>query len=187
MGGGVTNMADRGRFLGTFPDRHTVRFDLWYPHPPEAVWAAITEADQLAAWFLEVTIEAPAGGRVRLREAEGVVTAYEPPSLLEYEFTDGAAGWPDSVLRFELAAHDGGCRLVFSQRLASHITWGGDSRGGPGTMPPGASAGWQGLLQDGLARVLAGQQPPIYTEADKALDAQREERCRQVLEALANP
>jgi len=44
-----------------------------YPHPPEAVWAALTSSDALAAWFMPNDFAAEAGralGECRFSDAE---------------------------------------------------------------------------------------------------------------------
>ncbi len=127
-------------------DRDTVgvRFERRLGHPPERVWRAITEPEELAAWFPD-TIEgefAP-GSEVRFPKfvemglpAVGKVTEFDPPRLLAFS-------WGTSVLRFELEPAGEGCRLVFTDAL-------------PREESAKNAAGWEVCL-DGLEALLAGE------------------------------
>ena len=63
-------------------------------HPVEKVWAALTNPAQLAQWLAPGEIELTLGGRVFLAftDGDGVidgqVTAFAPPRLLEFTWTD---------------------------------------------------------------------------------------------------
>ncbi len=169
-----------GDILGTFPDRHTIRFEIFYPHPVSRVWDAITDPRSLSVWFMPLDMEQRVGGRVVLRyssqdelvPAEGVVTSFESESVLEYRFAKGPWRWPESTLRFDLAPDGHGCRLVFSQEVAPDTVWDPDPDGqigGPGTVHPGACSGWEGFFREGLSRFLDGRSAPIYDDSDDAL------------------
>ncbi len=173
--------------LGMFPDKHTFRLELTYPHPPSRVWKAITEPEHLAVWFLPMELDLRVGGRALLTwygqldgvpAAEATITELEPERVLEYRFEVGPWEWPPSTLRFELTPESGGCRLVFTQRMAPDFmpTWRGMEKlhiAGPGTHNPGACAGWQGMFQDDLARLLDGRTAPVYDAEDMATMATR--------------
>ena len=183
--------------LGTYPDRHTFQLKTHYPHPPSRVWAAITDPEQLAAWFMPIDIELRVGGRVLLKDygqegnappAEGRVTALVPEALLEYHFDKGDWEWPESTLRYELSAEADGCALVFTQVIAADFvpTWrdfAALQTAGPGTHVPESSGGWQGFFQEGLSRFLAGREPPLYDAADDELMRTRGEQYRRIVEA----
>ena len=85
----------------------TIRFERQLAHPPERVWAALTEPAQLAQWFMPGTLEPSRGGRVHLDSGEeggtvGEVLAWEPPRLLTYSWVrEGGAG-AHSLVRWEL-------------------------------------------------------------------------------------
>ena len=179
-------MTDRAEPIGTFPDRHTLRLEIRYPHPPSLVWRAITEPEALGTWFMPMDIEPHVGGAVSLAHtgtpggdrAHGVVTAFEIDAVLEYRFPDaGREQWPECVMRFQLAADDGGCTLVFTQTLAPHAlireAWADLQIGGPGTLAPGTCAGWEGFFREGLDRYLDGRPAPIYDGTDDELMATR--------------
>ncbi|MFU8872949.1 SRPBCC family protein [Micromonospora sp. SL4-19] len=88
-------------------------------HPPEKVWAALTEPDQLAQWapFLtsrdlgttgDATLSTLDGDRHF--DAPATVLRAERPTLLEYT-------WGDDLLRWELAPADSGTRLTLRHRI----------------------------------------------------------------------
>jgi uncharacterized protein YndB with AHSA1/START domain len=149
---------DREGTLQFVEGRCVLRFERRLPHPPEKVWRALTDPAHLAAWFpAEVTMEPQAGGAVRwafpgtdIVLPDGVVTAYDPPRLLEYrmstsELPFAGAGDP-RTLRFELHADSAGCLLVFTNVF--------DDRAGAASF----AAGWEGCL-DALERSFDGSLP----------------------------
>jgi uncharacterized protein YndB with AHSA1/START domain len=104
--------------------RYALRFERHFAHPLEKVWRAITEWDQLSAWFPAVVeFDLTPGAKLRFGStpeqqrrfgipadyaAEGAITRVDPPNLLEYT-------WGDEILRWELRADGaGGCRMVFT-------------------------------------------------------------------------
>lgn len=113
-------------------DRWTLVFTRDLRHPPERVWAALTEPEQLREWS---PFEADRGlglvGDVMLTMIDGEtraetpasVTRVEPPALLEYV-------WGGDLLRWELAPIDGGTRLTLRHTVTDR-DW----------VPKGA-AGW---------------------------------------------
>lgn len=101
----------------------TIRLERHLPDPPDVVWRALTEPEELAHWFpcgVEV-----AGGRWTPGAAltfpfpadvidltmTGVVLEVDEPRVLAYT-------WGDETLRFELSEHDGGTLLVLFDTLA---------------------------------------------------------------------
>ena len=102
MGTSDPNPEDFGRLERR--DGHVlVTYTRRFPHPPGTVWRALTEPDQLGAWF-PTTIEgewaagAPLHFGFRDNEAPpfaGEMLAYEPPSSMTLR-------WGDEVLRFEV-------------------------------------------------------------------------------------
>jgi uncharacterized protein YndB with AHSA1/START domain len=74
-------------------DRWTVVFVRPFAHPPERVWAALTEPGQVSAWAPFVT------------DYDLSRPGDEPPRLLEYT-------WGDDVLRWELAPTERGTELT---------------------------------------------------------------------------
>jgi uncharacterized protein YndB with AHSA1/START domain len=114
--------------LGTLrptPDgRHLLRFERRFAHPPAKVWRAITDAEQLRAWFPAVVeFDLAPGAKLRFNPTDeqqrrygipsdqatyGEILAVDPPTLLEYT-------WGEEILRWELTPDGtGGCTLVFT-------------------------------------------------------------------------
>lgn len=99
-----------------------LRFERRLGHPPEAVWAALTDPERLAEWLGRATLRPERGGSFQLRWDEtgavmhGTVTDVEEPAVFAY------SGDPHGDVRFELAPGDGGgCRLLLLNDLPSTI------------------------------------------------------------------
>ena len=123
--------------------RPAVRLERLLPDPPEVVWRAITEPEQLKGWFPCDVIVADGG--------------WEPGATIRFEFPglamDGAVleadeprrlafTWGEEILRFELRAEGDGTRLVLTDEL-------------PGSIAARNAAGWDGCL-DRLAGLSGG-------------------------------
>jgi uncharacterized protein YndB with AHSA1/START domain len=108
-----------------------------YPHAIEHVWDAIATEAGLREWLMctLVQVEPRVGGRIELisgppqYHSTGVVLAWEPPRLLEYEWN--VAPLPEmprgerAVFRFALASHAAGTHLhVTYRRLTLHTARG---------------------------------------------------------------
>jgi uncharacterized protein YndB with AHSA1/START domain len=126
--------------------RPAVRLERHLPDPPAVVWQAITDREQLKAWFpCDVVV---AGGRWAVgapitfpfppgvidMTLTGEVLAVDEPNALEFT-------WGEEVLRFELRPEGGGTHLILVDEL-----------------PPGSAArnaaGWDVCLDR-----LAGLEP----------------------------
>ncbi|MGH3164591.1 MAG: SRPBCC domain-containing protein [Trebonia sp.] len=133
--------------LDTSGPKPAVRLERRLPDPPEVVWRAITDREELKAWFpCDVIVE---GGRWEVgakiafpfppevidMTLAGQVLAVEEPRLLSYTWGD------QETLRFELYPDGDGTRLVLSDELE------------PGSAARNA-AGWEDCLDR-----LAGQPP----------------------------
>src|SRR5688572_7289593 len=109
--------------LASFDDRHTMRHTRVFAHPIKDVFDAVTRTEEMNLWMMPFCeVDPRLGGecaftwggawrKPREKRGEiGTVTAFEPPTLVEYTL-------PTSVLRFELEALDfGETRLVFVHR-----------------------------------------------------------------------
>lgn len=99
---------------------HRLSFERRLPHPPEKVWRALTENDELAHWF-PAKIEGPRKAGAKLRfvfplseqgketgpTLDGEMILYDPPRTLEYS-------WGADILRWELQAREGHTFLLFT-------------------------------------------------------------------------
>ncbi|MDT4981705.1 MAG: hypothetical protein QOG07_3584 [Pseudonocardiales bacterium] len=94
-------------------ERWRLRFTRRLRHDPETVWRAITEPDQLKAWFPDhLSGDLVVGGRLTfshdsasIPDFHGEVRAIESPLLLEFT-------WGTDLLRFEIEPNDDGCTLT---------------------------------------------------------------------------
>ncbi|HZU80575.1 MAG TPA: SRPBCC domain-containing protein [Acidimicrobiales bacterium] len=129
-------------------DRPAVRLERRLPDPPEVVWRALTDRQELANWFpCDVVVE---GGRwekgARLTfpfpsdvidmTLTGEVLAVDEPHLLSYT-------WGDDTLRFELEPDGNGTLLVLVDEL-------------PGAWAARNAAGWDDCL-DRLTGAATGE------------------------------
>jgi uncharacterized protein YndB with AHSA1/START domain len=149
-------------------------FERFLAHPPETVWKALTDPDQLRQWFLsEVRIEAFPGGAIDFTtgptrvHATGRVLAWQPPRVYEYEWNmEPMSGFPrgeHSVVRWELTPVPGGTHLLLKHR---------------GLTPPTAetfSHGIPGFLER-LGSLLDGRPLPDWMESVRAA---RERHARE--------
>jgi uncharacterized protein YndB with AHSA1/START domain len=99
------------------------------------VWAAITTAERLGAWFgAEVELETRPDGRVSVRFADGsvrrgVVEAVEPPDRLAFRWRSVAIGGggvsvgDGSTVEFRLwRTDDGRTRVVVTENPLGHVS-----------------------------------------------------------------
>jgi uncharacterized protein YndB with AHSA1/START domain len=91
-----------------------LRFTRHLAHPADRVWRAITEPDDLKAWFPDtIVVERwEVGAPLRFEPAaqgvdgfEGEVLAFEPPMMLEFR-------WGTDVIRIELEPDGQGTKLT---------------------------------------------------------------------------
>jgi uncharacterized protein YndB with AHSA1/START domain len=95
-------------------DRWTLVFVRDLRHPPEKVWAALTEPAQLREWApfaADRELASPGDATLTMIDGDASedtpahVRRAEPPTLLEHT-------WGTDLLRWELAATDSGTRLT---------------------------------------------------------------------------
>ena len=106
--------------------RYVLRFERHIAHPPQRVWRALTEPDQLRQWFpTDIEGERKPGAKIRFAFREPAPRAEDMPELLEHdpedldgEFTEFdpprrlAYTWGEEDLRWELEPAGEGCRLL---------------------------------------------------------------------------
>jgi uncharacterized protein YndB with AHSA1/START domain len=125
--------------------RPMLRFERLLAHPPERVWKALTEPDELAHWHPSPALfESRAGGTVTYLPhkgkpmfPEGEVMEYEPPRVLEHT-------WGEDQLRWELEPRADGCLLILTHTFDDRFKAARDA------------AGWH-LCLDALSAALDGE------------------------------
>jgi uncharacterized protein YndB with AHSA1/START domain len=127
-------------------DRWTLVFVRDLRHPPEKVWAALTEPAQLAEWAPYTTdrdLGSPGDATLTMIDGDvaepmaASVRRAERPTLLEYL-------WGTDLLRWELAATDTGTRLTLRHTVADRA------------FVPKIAAGWH-ICLDVAEHLLDGQ------------------------------
>ncbi|OHV33380.1 MULTISPECIES: SRPBCC family protein [Pseudofrankia] len=150
----MATTTDRLGTLERVGDRARLRYERLLRHPRERVWRALTDPEDLRAWFPTGIVGDRATGAALtfpfpdqdLPAMTGEMLRFEPPAVLELRWG------PDDILRFELAtaADDAGgtgwCALTL---VAEFTPLGKAARDG---------AGWHECL-DLLATHLAGGEP----------------------------
>jgi uncharacterized protein YndB with AHSA1/START domain len=137
-----------------------IAFERRLRHSVEAVWTALTDPNEIAAWLGQGTLEPRQTGQVSIRippgerpERQGVISgrvlAWDPPRALEHEWIQ--PGLEVSVVRYELEADAGGTILRLTHRRSVS----------PGAF--GGRAGWHAYL-DRLAAHLDGVPIPGWWE-----------------------
>jgi uncharacterized protein YndB with AHSA1/START domain len=132
----------------------------------ERIWGMLTRPEHLAQWLAEGEIEPKAGGRARLNfdqsyvVIDSIVTAYDPPRLLEYGWS--SPGEPVRPARWVIEPVGGVARLDLTLTL-------------PASEDVARScAGWAAHLEM-LAAALAGAPTkfplPTFKAARAAYDA----------------
>jgi uncharacterized protein YndB with AHSA1/START domain len=105
--------------------RPAVRLERHLPDPPEVVWQALTDRDQLRSWFpSDVIVD---GGHWH---AGATITFPFPPEVIDLTLTGEvlevdeprtlAFTWGDDTLRFELSPDGSGTRLVLIDELPAN-------------------------------------------------------------------
>lgn len=139
-----------------------LRFERQLAHPPERVWRALTESDQLRHWMpCDIVGPREQGALVMVPFWDDVaakygladpvltgrIVAWDPPRRFAWR-------WDDELLTFDLAASDDGTRLTLTVRLGS---------AGPGPAPVGA--GYHVCL-DQLVALVETDDPPPFIDQD---------------------
>jgi uncharacterized protein YndB with AHSA1/START domain len=105
-------------FLG---DQAQARMERVFDHPPQVVWAALTQPARLAQWLAPGEVTPALGGPVKLDFVDsGIVidsrvTAFAPGRLLEYSWS--GPGEADRPVRWEITACQCGTRLTLTLGL----------------------------------------------------------------------
>ncbi|GAA3869558.1 SRPBCC family protein [Saccharothrix violaceirubra] len=128
--------------------RPALRFERDFAASPVRVWRAVSEPDRLDHWFpAAVEID---GDVLRFTFPDsapevvtsGAVLEFTPPEVFAFR-------WNTDVLRFEVAAHGSGTRLVFTNTFEHERT------------AARTAAGWDSCLRALTARLDGSTVPPV--------------------------
>jgi uncharacterized protein YndB with AHSA1/START domain len=142
--------------------RSVLRFERILAHPPERVWQALSDRDELSAWHpTPFALEPTLGGVISYVAARGApampageVTAYEPPRLLAHT-------WGEDSLRWEVRPHPAGSKLTLTHTFEDRFKAARDA------------AGWH-LCLDALSSSLDGANSDRETEGERLPSGWRE-------------
>ncbi len=101
--------------------RKGIRLERRLSATPEEVWLLLVEPKELTIWLTTVQVEPHVGGLYTLSFNNGMptslghVTAYEPPTLLEFSWYEGEP--IESRVRIELHADEEATLLVLTHTL----------------------------------------------------------------------
>lgn len=122
------------------------------PHPPEAVWAALTDAARLSRWLMPTDFEPEVGAAFTLDTGSFGVTrcevlAIEPGRLLRYTWRNGPL---DTTVTWALTPVDGGAEVTLEHA-------GFDTAHPAGRMAfEGMGRGWPMIIGHRLVAELGG-------------------------------
>jgi uncharacterized protein YndB with AHSA1/START domain len=140
-------MTDEGTLI-ELDGQPTLRFERRLDAPLDRVWRAVTDPDEMRAWFPAAVLgDRAVGAPLRFPfdanvdiDFEGRVTAWEPMRVFAFE-------WNGDELRLELTERDGATDLVFTHRLPDRSS------------APRTASGWHTCLAD-LRKVFGGPAVP---------------------------
>ena len=103
----------------TVPD--SIQREVILPAPPARVWTALTQADQLGAWFgTHAAVDLRPGGEVVFTwdgstgprgTSRGVIETIEPPYRFAFRWQANPGDAPTTLVEFTLEPHPEGTRL----------------------------------------------------------------------------
>lgn len=93
---------------------NVITLDQFLPHPPAAVWKALTDPELHARWWAAGDVRAEVGHRFKLDMGKFgyqpcEVTAVEPEALFAYTFAEGSL---DTTITWRLEPEGRGTRLT---------------------------------------------------------------------------
>jgi len=148
-----------------------VVFERRFEAPPERVWRALTDPEELAGWLAPAAIDLRVGGSIVLKfedgDERGTITEIREPELLAYTWNEGET---DSLVRFELEPDGGGTRLMLRHTFEGEVDL--SSYGG----------GWHHHLEQLIAQ-MAGTPIAWDTNRYRELKSEYERRAQQRREA----
>lgn len=135
-----------------------IAYEATYPHPPAAVWRALTTPAAMQAWLMDTDFKEPVvGHRFQFRDKprkavgwDGVtdceVLEVVPERRLVYSFGAAQEGYPVTKVEWDLEPVAGGTRVRFRHSGFTGVRgW---------LMRAGMNRGWERIVKRGIAYVL---------------------------------
>ncbi|WP_237568541.1 SRPBCC family protein [Mycolicibacterium lacusdiani] len=106
-------------------DRAVLVFERRLAHPPEAVWAALTEPAHRDRWMGRSAVDGRVGGTIEtvasgpalppdVKRMTGRILVWDPPHVFEHEWNQAIV--EPGVVRYELTPDGDGTLLTFTHR-----------------------------------------------------------------------
>lgn len=106
-------------------DRAVLVFERRLAHPPEAVWAALTEPVHRDRWMGRSAVDGRVGGTIEtvasgpalppdVKRMTGRIMVWDPPHVFEHEWNQAIV--EPGVVRYELTPDGDGTLLTFTHR-----------------------------------------------------------------------
>ena len=109
--------------------QRNVNLEIFYPHPPQKVWQALTNRRALAAWLMDNDFEPRVGHKFRFQPLSSLdetiyceVIKLDQPKCLSYTWRGNFMSTP-TIVTWTLEPVDGGTRLKLEHReIESRVT-----------------------------------------------------------------
>jgi uncharacterized protein YndB with AHSA1/START domain len=112
--------------------KQAVKLDVFYPHPPERVWKALTDRRALATWMMESDFEPYLGNKFQFRRngkdlttlemlIECEVVELDEPKRLAYTWRESSSSQPSLVI-WTLTSVKGGTQLQLIHQEYQYLT-----------------------------------------------------------------
>ena len=125
-----------------------IRKDHTYAHSIERVWAAITEQEQIAAWFIEANFKAEVGYAYTFKHKETVISGkvleVSPVTKLVYTWVISGTGDVETTVIWQLTAVPEGTHLQIEHSGISNYP----EEGLATTMFNNYSKGWDNCISE---------------------------------------
>jgi uncharacterized protein YndB with AHSA1/START domain len=129
-----------------------LKFEAFYPHPPEKVWRVLTDPELIAKWLMPNDFAPILGHRFKFQappqpgwdgRVDCEVTLCDPPVRLAYTWRNNLI---DTHVRFDLREADGGTWLLLEHKGFTGL------KGLFVSMILGS--GWKGIVHKHIGRLL---------------------------------
>jgi uncharacterized protein YndB with AHSA1/START domain len=112
--------------------KQAVKLDVFYPHPPERVWKALTDRRALATWIMENDFEPYLGHKFQFRRRdhdrsslevpiECEIVELDEPKCLAYTWREATSS-ETSLVIWTLTSVEGGTQLQLLHQEYKHLT-----------------------------------------------------------------